>query len=69
MSQAPPSVSPQQVAWLLERAGLAPTPAQRDEIADAYARLAVLIERLHAFDLEPGDELLPIYRPILERDR
>jgi hypothetical protein len=69
MPQAPPSALPQQIASLLERAGLAPIPAQRDEITNAYARLAVLIERLRAFDLEPGDEPLPTYRPLLERDR
>ncbi len=61
--------SPQDVMWLLERAGLEPTPAQRKEITEAYAHLAVLVERLRAFDLEPGDEPLPTYRPVLERDR
>lgn len=61
--------SPQNVMWLLERAGLEPTSAQRNEITRAYARLAVLVERLRAFDLEPGDEPLPTYRPVLGRDR
>lgn len=67
MVASPPP--PQDVTWLLERAGLAPTAAQRKEITEAYARLAVLVERLRAFDLEPGDEPLPTYRPVLGRGR
>jgi hypothetical protein len=55
-------VSPDEVAVLVKAAGLAPTPAQLDEIVEAYGYVRAMTARLksdYGYEVEPAHVFLP----------